>query len=1005
MSPSPPPASGAQKPPVHARISMDDSRHPAEIKETYEKAPDDAFQEAVFDTEATKTHNAELKQRSSSALRNAQQNTTPSIQQPQSTQFPEEIDVRNTQKSESINEKHTDKLEAQILPYVLHGEGAYQLPVPLELKLKRKLQGSLNFGHSGKELTEKLAFLSSNQVQILQTLLRDNSGDQKRKLAHIEVAKKSSMRFWQRYTKVMIAFIEGEASGMPEGVSLVVPDLASTRSEDEDPRLPKNSPFVAPQYRILGRSSTLPSNHDSDPELSDEERPYGAWEEPTNSARTRRVRQQNDIPRIPVAPATSLQSPGQPNLPNMAGMFGIQDITHLLVADEERRKRLAQYKVWTIQPFWGIDQTEGSNNVWGRCVILEEHPDIPDVERRLTALDKDSMTTFDKMRTLTVSQQVQVQQSLEEVKSGTSDPEYQWKLRQLDVVRSTGWFKQNQIKKIVVYACPEPLSPAFKQHEESQSHHLQQNENSYGHPNNIQYDMGETGEDYIRRQPRDSRWHDIERANKAIASRSPPPRRSYERPVEAMRRQSSAYSRSRSPTTIQPRRPSTVPENALYTDYDPTDDDDPSGPDGFNDAKYYWPPNDDHGSAPRAYGRDRNNPTIQVRGNEVDLRKRGVISHPRRDMEVQRGRSPGFNHHPSTDWNSNLQSRRPSRRDSSYSRAPRHRRKSFTDLFMDKEKLRARLRENQTYPDEFDKRRYDPQLSSKAVKDKIDQLVIEWTPGWKNGRDNNNDGTDLAESIAYPHSTITLTEEPETLPSSSTSRAAATSLVEPRVDSQVESFSGKLAREVPAGKKLTFSPGEDWTSGTPATQPPLARTAMIESGDGASVSKPISEHPSNAVPPQTPDKSEDEDIGIPPIQKGDRAATLPTSMPGAQAWDIEWAKQIIEKTGTLSDPEDYQPLPRRSSRVVEESSSRRDRERQRGRNPHRVRQQFNTQHQRSPTAQRRSRNRSRGRYLTPPRRRTVEFQDVDDGHVPPRGPSEERYRQQPRGRYRQDGHY
>lgn len=552
--------------------------------------------------------------------------------------------MRNSQTSESISGRATSKPEAQILPYVLYEGGAYQLPAPLGLELKNKIQGTLSFGYSGKELTEKLAFLSSSQIRTLQTLLRYDLGDRVRKLAHIEVTKKSSMRFWRKSAKATIAFIEGEMSNMPEGISLVVPDLTSTGTKDEGSRLSQNAAFVGPQQQILGQSSALRSEYDSDPELSGGERSRRVWGEPANSTRAWSVRRQNDIHHIPVAPPTPVQSPGPPNLTNMAGMFGVQDVTHLLVADEERRKRLAEYKVWVIQPFWSVDQTGSPNNVWDRCVILEERPKIPDVERRLTALDKNSMTVFDKMRTLTVSQQMQVQQSLEEVKSGASDPEYQLKLRQLDIVRSTEWFKQSHVKKIIVYTCPEPLSPALKRHEESQSHRPQPKESLHNLPynidnpsefprhrvsslenkkigdrgslegvagtdreyytasaensrwgsrrprgrNEIREDTDETDEDFIRRRQLRDSTHDIQRANEAIANRSPRPPGSPERSQRPiMRRQSSAYSRTRSPTTTRSRRPSTTPGSVPYADYYYTDDDSSLDSGGYNGTKIF----------------------------------------------------------------------------------------------------------------------------------------------------------------------------------------------------------------------------------------------------------------------------------------------------------------------------------------------------------------------------------------------------------------------------------
>ncbi|KAI3335125.1 hypothetical protein F4824DRAFT_166894 [Ustulina deusta] len=831
------------------------------------------------------------------------------------------------------------------------------------------------------------------------------------------------MKFWQKSAKVMIAFVEGETSGMPEGVSLVVADSTGTAAS----RLPHNTAFGVPQQQTPALGSSSLVNNDSNLEPSDAERSRTGRVEPTSSPQTQGVGRQNVIAHIPSAAPTSVQPRGQPNSWNITGISRIQDVTPLLVEEEEWRKRFTEYKVWTIRPFLSIDQTQTPDDAWDRCVISEEHLNINEIKRRLAALDKNSMTVLEKMTTLAVSQQIQVQQSLEAAKSGASDSAHQWKFRQLEIIRSKRWFRPKHVKRVVVYVCVEPLLQAFKQHEESQRQPIEMEEGASNLPNNgdgrssfagrqvlliedkkkhkrsrditdtdIENTVSTENSDWSigvhkgeneprewvrkkerkfsrRSEPEDLRRREVERANEAIASRPPAP------PVSRGRspRLSSAYAGTRSPTRL----PS--PRLASPTRQGPTQ------PITIANDRYISRRDSDSADESNSSDSDR----YQVR-----------YEYPH--AIITTGRKP---------TRDNANDHR-----SSYSTRPRHRSRSeatsppyprLVGYYTDEQlrvRERARARARQSYPDEFDRQPYDPQLSPQAVEarqEAIEQLLLEWTPLYKaeNGSDNDDMSPakpQVHESLppspnGQPHSSVKVREEPEALYYVPRPKVETLPSPETKVDVQLETLSENQAQETEAVRGPTPRARTNWTSRLATSQPPLVRLQRRETTDGIGLGKPLNGQLSDASHPQTADGNDDGDIGISLLQKGNRAATLPIAAP--QTWtDIDWARQIVEETATVADPDEYEPPLRNptTAPVRVRELSPRESERQLENELFRARRRRNTERHGSPTARRRARDRSQvdhdegsfeRRPSPPPRRRTVEFEGLGDHHTSSRG--------------------
>ncbi|KAI0439541.1 hypothetical protein F4803DRAFT_43935 [Xylaria telfairii] len=1056
-------------PPLAPVNSVAPNGYATDTKETAQVTPESPPRCAVSDTEVTKTDNIAVKLLSPSPLQDCAPNITQLIEQPQSKRSLEKSNAGNVSISVDIAKKDLGSTEVQILPYVLYEGGAYQLPVSLGLEMKSKLQGSLSFGHSRKQLTERLAFLSPSQVQTLQNLLQHNSGDQVRKLAHLEVVRKSSMKFWQKSTKVMIAFVEGETSAMPEGIPLAATDPTGTGSK-ADSRLSRKTHFGVPRQH----ASAPGFNNDSSLKASDAEGSRTGQAEPASIPQIQVVRRQNDITHTTsTAPASA--PPGQLNNLNIAGISGIQDITALLVTDEEWRKRFAEYKVWTIQPLSGIGQAQTPDDAWDRCEISEEHFSIPEIRRRLTSLDKNTMTVLQKMTMLTVSQQIQVQQSLETAKSGASDFANEWKFRQLDIIRSKKLFRPKHVKKVVVYVCVEPFPHVFKQPEESQKQHLEDAEDgpsdlaynkdrlatakrgliiedkinhskkrprnmtsrcsedtlstensewetrAHKEENDLREEIRETGGSNGRRESRDSTRREIERANEAIANRPPVPSESRGRSRPAFSRLSSESARTHSPTRLSslqlasltsrdPTQPIII-NNRIYNsrrDFDSTSEGDSSNVDeyevrhshpivkittrhesargGANDHR----PTDYDDGHPDVHSDDEDRLAVQVHEREADPEYE--IHRPRRSVEPQGDRTPYAGTRVAIDHNNDLELRLSSLPRSPYSAGPRDRSRSVATSisrprllgYYTDEELKARARERATYPDEFDRQPYDPQLSPQAVEarqEAIEQLLLEWTPLYKTEYDSDNDeadsedpeenGSSPASLNGQSHSTVVVTEEPETLHYVPRSKDAT-----PPAETGVDMLSSELSENQDQETRTVKEHGPrvriDSVSGTTASQPPFAGLQRRETTGGINPVKPINGQLSNRAHPQTPDGNDDDDAGFRPLHKGNRAATLPT--PARQTWaDIDWARQIVEETAIVADPDEYEPS---TVRVLERELLPRGRGRRR-----------DTERWRSPLARRQPRDRSRAdgsferRPSPPPRRRTVEFEGLTERHV------------------------
>ncbi|KAI0403001.1 hypothetical protein F4802DRAFT_327193 [Xylaria palmicola] len=244
------------------------------------------------------------------------------------------------------------------------------------------------------ELAMELAFLSPGQLHTLQRLLQYHSETGPKKLIRLEVARKPGRKFWQRRRQATVAFVEGDASSAPEFLL----------SQDDASRHAENTTLMQPIQK------------------ADQERP-----------------------------------------PSRIGLPNFQDVTRDLIHDlhapwsrNSDREQFTEYRVWHIEPYSTFDAGGSSTKDWTRSLLKEEILPRVEIKRRLRTLDKGTSTVLEKSAMLTLAQQYQLWRSIEAAKLGDSDPDYQWSLRQLEIVRSRRLFFVKQVKAIIVYVSKAP---------------------------------------------------------------------------------------------------------------------------------------------------------------------------------------------------------------------------------------------------------------------------------------------------------------------------------------------------------------------------------------------------------------------------------------------------------------------------------------------------------------------------------------------------------------------
>ncbi|KAI1326683.1 hypothetical protein F5Y16DRAFT_374377, partial [Xylariaceae sp. FL0255] len=884
--------------------------------------------------------------------------------------------------TQSAGDKHVDRVRKDddsakrvstdlgLLPYIIDDHGAYQLPVILEVELKRKIQGRPAFRHPSQELAEKLAFLSERQIGVLQALLRYQEDPEKQvpKLAHLEVMRKPSAKFWQKPSRVMIAFIEGDTPSLPARVD-VTEEARYENDEKSD-------------------SSTL------------------------GVPMVQRNRRQDIISSIPPVASAFVPQDGQKNLDrNVRSLPKLQDVTPLLASENEWRKRFAEYRVWTIRPISTVIDLPDS---WDRCIISEEPFGAAEIGRRLSLLDKKKMTAIEKMATLAASQQIQITQSIEAAKANEIDPQFDWQLRQLEIVRMRKVFKPKYVKAIIVYVIKIPPSSAFgpsrgpsrgpSQDKRGASRTMMRGTNdedeniSLGPDDSISRYGGDrikTNSGPARARSREEIQKRIEEQNSTIASRPSVVSTSGQRSRSPVHRSTSISARdvsppyaTQAPTRVIIRDRSTSPSRGRSREYSP-----PPPPQDQNtpDDYLYYDDNDvvyerevEYLSEPPCegeyYTRERaRSPEDQQIVLRNLHRNNETAGNEEQYHEVQVRSRQDYDEIPEEVIYHERSSDRPHYRLSRYSRVSEYEEPIPREFprrlkYYDAEEMREMKRGS--YPTEFDAVPYDPQDSPQATAARqkaVEQLLLEWTPlhepeSGDNDEDGNEDNPILEshdepvtdsrqmratvqdattengdaehesgegngeedvknfpDPISRESSAVsegnqshwtgpTIIQDTETVEREQLERETISASPEPHV---VTEEKGHATATTPS--KPTLSLETRQYSQTTADDLFVAKEPKRrETTDGNGIMTPGGTK--NGMHPTARRQETTEDI-LQTLRKGDhipRVSTLPT--PAPQAWaDVDWARQIVEETATIAETETSpSPPPPLSRRQTEE---------------------------------------------------------------------------------------
>ncbi|KAI1265817.1 hypothetical protein F5Y18DRAFT_28874 [Xylariaceae sp. FL1019] len=337
--------------------------------------------------------------------------------------------------------------EIRILPFMINEGVAYPLPIPLGSDFKSKLQESIRLGDPSKRLAKKLASLTVDQTQTLQTVLQPLSGSPGRKLVELAFVTKSTHKFWRKSSKVPIAFVEDRQSDMPYGISRLEAPI-DMESKLLDSSIPLNT-----MDPVSNRNHTSQINLMTDsPEHKAENLANAAMH--SNYSMPRVSGRQNIISRLQTT------TPIPPNL----GLLGFQNLEDFLIDEKEWLERFTEYGAWTIRPALTSDSTRTPPADWDRCVLSQEIMNISQIKLRLAVLDKAPPSVVEKLSALNLSQQLQVTRTIEEAaKAGyNTTPSRYWKLRQLDVIRARRLFKPKRVESIIVYVSKEPPAEAIR---------------------------------------------------------------------------------------------------------------------------------------------------------------------------------------------------------------------------------------------------------------------------------------------------------------------------------------------------------------------------------------------------------------------------------------------------------------------------------------------------------------------------------------------------------------
>lgn len=282
--------------------------------------------------------------------------------------------------------------EAQICVFIIKQGRSHAIPHRLEPGLRDTVSSALPFRQSQKSVYKKLASLSPENIAALQAVLDDGeSGPQTRRLVQLNILQKSPFQFGGSKEPAVMAVVEDLYPQRPwreGGKSIQHNDDDSARSLTYLRPLP----LEGPPHHMNKESG----------------RQFNACTGPNGRGRLIKRRPHRDT----------------------------QDVSRDMMSREDYQAALTTYRVWIIQQHPSLHQSESEPQSWAKCAVTEDIRSHDDISRSLLILDSKPPSVNKKRLSLRIDQQTQISRLHETVINNEIDPEFQWSLRQLNLIRS-----------------------------------------------------------------------------------------------------------------------------------------------------------------------------------------------------------------------------------------------------------------------------------------------------------------------------------------------------------------------------------------------------------------------------------------------------------------------------------------------------------------------------------------------------------------------------------------
>ncbi|KAI1840598.1 hypothetical protein JX266_013202 [Neoarthrinium moseri] len=331
---------------------------------------------------------------------------------------------------------------------LIDSESAHVLPQPVELGIRDKILKSLNWWPSKKGLTRKLAFLSVDDRNILEEFLDSGSSPLKPDLVRLKTIKEIPWKFWGKQKAARIALFEHEIGDTPrrssDSLHYLADDVKFPGSEDRAridreilsenpwPRGPAVYPYMEDEFSGFGSGATQRGPPGPPPPPEPCPPNYGTYPVTLPPQFVQAARPVQDIENR------------------------VQDVSHMLLLEDEYRKRFTSLKVWTVHPYISQQYLKSSATNWTRCMVSQEYFNKEELEKRIQILDSQTDDVLEKKAALEPDQRAQIIHLLSTTNCRETNPNYDWSLRQIEIVKDRRGRRTKQVIAMLVYLSRAP---------------------------------------------------------------------------------------------------------------------------------------------------------------------------------------------------------------------------------------------------------------------------------------------------------------------------------------------------------------------------------------------------------------------------------------------------------------------------------------------------------------------------------------------------------------------